>query len=65
MIFESTPSEWLTVVRKIEKGKKPQTESNEINTESHSGIDNFLFNREYNVKGHIINTKDTRIILHE
>ena len=59
MIFESTPSEWLTLVRKIEKGKKPQTESNEINTEFHLGIDSFLFNREYNVKGHIINTKGT------
>lgn len=59
MIFKSTPTEWLTVVRKIEKGKKPKTESNEINTESHSGIDSFLFNREYSVKGHIINTKGT------
>lgn len=30
-----------------------------INIETHSGIDSFLSNREYNMKGHIINTMDT------
>ena len=39
--------------------EKQNSKSNEINTESHSGIDSFLFNREYNVKVQIINIKDT------
>lgn len=46
----------ITGTGKLKDGRKTKLK---INIESHSGIDSFLLNREYNMKGQIINTMGT------